>query len=1250
MHQVSLRPKPAARGLLALGISLGLLLAGGSAGAQAQEPAHVLIYSGTTAHRHVPAINQGIVPIQDALDEAGITYDWENCGETGGGLPTCQDPNQNPRIFTPQNLAQYDAIFLFNAGGNTPPLWNQSQRDAIQGFVNQGGGIAANHFATDMGAGQVTWPWWDGVGDSALGTTMPGHPAAPQTATVHVSDRNHPSTRSLPDTFEHADEHYSFVRSVRGTHHVLATLDETSYDPLAQPHGGGIGPVAMGADHPISWCRLYDGGRIWATSMGHFAETYTTNPDAELFIQHLVGGIQWAAGVAGTEDDCGGTVWSNFRRTTLTTDVNGAIGLDITEDGKVYWTEIGPQGLEATGRLKMWDPETGQTTLVATIPTRADALSTSEDGVLGMALDPDFETTRNVYIYYSPRGEGEGWPMTGTGLALGYNLISRFTLNAEGTAIVSEQPILQVPKVKVAPQGDGVPGQTSSNWPAHTGGAGLDFDSEGSLYLGVGDDVNPYGVGQDGYGPMDQRFEHRYDARNTAANTNDLRGKILRIDPLETITPGAEPGVGTTYEIPAGNMFPPGTADTRPEIYAMGFRQPFTIHADPGDPGTVVVGEYGPDSGANDANRGPAGIIEWNHITEPGFFGWPLCTGDGSTANSYNRYTYPSGPSGPRYDCSAGEIPNESSFNTGLADIPGPAEPADVWHKRNGEHPIEFDLPPASYQEPVTGPIYRYDAGNPSETKWPAYYDGSWLILDRGNNWWREARLRDDGSGLLRVNRFFQPGQFGPPDNNFPIPIEFGPDGALYVGLWTGGCCRELAGGQGRIVRIDYVGEPGADELPPEIEGAVSGIQDDAGDYAGRATLELEASDEGTAGVDYIEYSLNGGPPVQEENVNLAEPFATEVSFDEPGAYEVTFRAVDRAGNASEEGEISFTVIDGAACTFERSDEFNGTDLDLEKWTLRIDDPNYEATVSGGSLVLPVLDEIDGTRTGPLSFASQPVPDGDWSVTTRVTIDQEAMWHQGGLMLWQSDGNFVKVGFTGNGPNPDQRRFEITSDDPPDVRHFSTDVGVGADFPTTAWIRMYREGNLIHAQFAPDVAGEPGAWTTLTGTRPVSGVDPANGIEIDPPREGPAVMVGPYAGGQYGGPWTNTAAFDFVRFEPDAVDCEGGGEASLRLTVAPKRIAVEPGEQARFQATVRNLGDAGAANVRVCAAAPRKKARVVGKACTTKAGLAAGGRMMPTFKLRPTRRARGQRVSASFTATSPDAATARTTATLKVRR
>src|SRR5690606_24164007 len=163
-------------------------------------------------------------------------------------------------------------------------------------------------------------------------------------------------------------------------------------------------------------------------------------------------------------------------------------------------TEIGSQGpfpnFNSEGYIKMHDPEgepNNQTT-VATIPTRADH-GNSEDGVLGMSLEPGFDLSdpdkRDIYVYYSPRNPE--WPTAGNEIEVGWNVISRFTLNADGTQVLpnSEREILRVEKAKISgsPFGD--------NGPGHVGGAGLVFDSEGNLYLGVGDDVSPNAGGHD---------------------------------------------------------------------------------------------------------------------------------------------------------------------------------------------------------------------------------------------------------------------------------------------------------------------------------------------------------------------------------------------------------------------------------------------------------------------------------------------------------------------------------------------------------------------------------------------------------------------------------------------------------------------------------------------------------------------------------------------------------------------------------
>jgi len=168
------------RGLRArLGVFALACAVSGAAAAEASA-AKVLIYTGTVAHRHSEAISGGIGPVRDALTTAGIESTWEDCNGYGTAAGQCQHPDKNPRIFTAANLAGYDAVFFFNAGGNdgrsgaAGPLWSATDRAAIRGFTNAGGGIIANHLATDIGAGEVSWDWWDGMGDSAIGSTEAG--------------------------------------------------------------------------------------------------------------------------------------------------------------------------------------------------------------------------------------------------------------------------------------------------------------------------------------------------------------------------------------------------------------------------------------------------------------------------------------------------------------------------------------------------------------------------------------------------------------------------------------------------------------------------------------------------------------------------------------------------------------------------------------------------------------------------------------------------------------------------------------------------------------------------------------------------------------------------------------------------------------------------------------------------------------------------------------------------------------------
>jgi len=308
---------------LAFATLLTAVLAPSAAQAQGSQTKRLLLYTGTTGFRHTDGINGGRPVVQSALEAAGYTVDWEDCTNNGGAANNCDNANKNPRIFTDENLARYDAVVLLNASAGPPgPLWSDAQKASIIKYVQNGGGIAGIHNATDQGTLQTTWDWWDGNnGNSVVGATMRGHGATDlnNIATVQVEDHNHLATRDLPDTFTFGDEHYNFNRNVRGDHHVLATLDERTYTP---------GPNAMGQDHPVTWCKLYDGdnvndntsvpksysdGRTWVTSMGHFGASYTANGGDNNFVKMIVGGVRWVAG-EGRKSDCSGTVWSSFTR------------------------------------------------------------------------------------------------------------------------------------------------------------------------------------------------------------------------------------------------------------------------------------------------------------------------------------------------------------------------------------------------------------------------------------------------------------------------------------------------------------------------------------------------------------------------------------------------------------------------------------------------------------------------------------------------------------------------------------------------------------------------------------------------------------------------------------------------------------------------------------------------------------------------------------------------------------------------
>jgi type 1 glutamine amidotransferase len=641
------------------------------------------------------------------------------------------------------------------------------------------------------------------------GTTTAPQPPAVNEAVVDILDRQHPATKTLPLTVKRADRWYNWDPNPVGTVHTVAQVEERFYDP-------GLG--ANGPFHPVSWCRDYDGGRSFYTGMGHTEGSY----GEPAFRSHLAGALRWTTGIE--RGDCQATIAANYKAERLTAanktgeldQIGEPHGLTIADDGTVFYVGkaacpsgpvvdwANPKVGLGCGTIHSYDPASKQVKLLTTLPVMGNRGSGSElvkneEGLLGIVPDPAFATNGWLYVYWMPHDSIDREKR------IGQRTISRLTYDKATQSIdqASRKDLLKFP--------------VQIHSCCHAGG-GMAFDSKGNLYVGSGD--NNSSEGSSGYSGNNWTAEYQgisfQDARRTSGNTNDLAGKIIRI----------HPEADGTYTIPAGNLFPPGTEKTRPEIYVMGVRNIARLQIDP-ERQWLTAGWVGPDAASPSPTLGPAKYETATILTSAGNQGWPYCMG--------NRQPYRDRSSTDAtvltgwYDCD--NLKNESPRNTGLVDIP-PARDNMIWYAPDGGGPVFPDradgsgIPTyvkadATYTQPylrgggqaiMSGPTYHRDrVDTASGVAWPAYWDDKWFIGDQSNAANRVA-VTVDPAGVPRQAppvfgeslRAIIPGGNGDTRLQSWMDAKFGPDGALYL-LDYGGGFFTLHANQ-KLIRVTYQG------------------------------------------------------------------------------------------------------------------------------------------------------------------------------------------------------------------------------------------------------------------------------------------------------------------------------------------------------------------------------------------------------------------------------------------------------------
>lgn len=475
---------------------------------------------------------------------------------------------------------------------------------------------------------------------------------------------------------------------------------------------------------------------------------------------------------------------------------------------------------ERKGAVRYFNNATKELSTIA----QFNVFSGIEDGLLGVAVDPDFKHNNWIYFYYGVGGEKS------------VSHLARFELKGQNLIQDSKKVLLEVP--------------TQRKYCCHS--AGYITFSGGLLYLSIGDNTNAEEI--EGHTPIDERPGRELsDDQAATANSNDYRGKILRI----------KPEADGTYTIPDGNLFPKDGSQGKPEIYAMGVRNPFRISVDP-KTSYLYWGDVGPDTEVP-GSEGKMSYDEINQARKPGFFGYPYFLGDNEVFPDYDFATKKEGP---------GKDPqkpiNDSPHNTGIRELP-PAQPAFIWY---GKGPSKkYPQVGKGGASAMAGPVYYSDLYPNAPYKLPEYYNGKLFIFEWIRKWIMAVTMDANGN-YVSMEPFLPQLKVVA-----PIDMQIAPDGAIYLLAYgTNWFARNTDSG---IIRVEYA-EGNRNPIATVTTGKTIGAAPFTATLSAKGSKDYDAADKLT-----YEWKIGAKKLVSEE---------IKYTFTKPGTYNVVLTVSDQNG------------------------------------------------------------------------------------------------------------------------------------------------------------------------------------------------------------------------------------------------------------------------------------------------------------------------------------------------------------------